>query len=504
MIKQIYGNFEYCYDGIPVIRGYCSYKTLIEFSRPHPAYQRDADQAHVDEIREFVKENDYKFMPEVILSYDCTGMYMDNHDWMSAGFNSPFQYLTDTKYPGTLKVKDYRKGVEFQRIKMDSVSNTIRLNIGYGNTIFDTHSIFNRIDGNHRLEALENANIKDFQIPYCIILLSSSGDPKLRDREKIEMQIFHNINSKVKPLTAIEQYKGLFELFSVSELEKYGKEFSITKAFLTKHKELRFSNIVNFMVDREDIILSCVKFFLDKDITVTEDDIADILSKLEHTYFYEYESIRNCKSKLAIVPYVFYCYEGDKQKNAKLSAYNEWFIKNKLYNVIDFDPSSMIDVFNSIYEIRKKQIFVAMPFKEELEFVFETIKNTIDKINRENNLELPDPIRIDKQIVGFSYDIVEEILLNIQNAGLLIADLTEQNANVYYEAGYAMGLLKAKMGDTAEILYLISNPEDPDKPFENSKFDVQHYKMIPYKNVGNGPAKLKADLEEEFKAFYCI
>ena len=87
---------------------------------------------------------------------------------------------------------------------------------------------------------------------------------------------------------------------------------------------------------------------------------------------------------------------------------------------------------------------------------------------------------------------------------MLIADLTDQNANVYYEAGYAQGLIHAKLGNTTQILYLISNPEKPDEPFEKGKFDLQHYKMIPYKNAGNGPAELEKRLIEELKAFYKI
>lgn len=178
--------------------------------------------------------------------------------------------------------------------------------------------------------------------------------------------------------------------------------------------------------------------------------------------------------------------------------------KNKLYNVTKFDPAGMIDIFDSIFEIRKKQVFVAMLFKVELDFVFEAICETIDKINKDNGTDLLRPIRIDKQIIGFSYDIVNEILENIQNAGLLIADLTDQNANVYYEVGYAQGLIKANLGNSAEVLYLISNPNKPEEPFAAAKFDIQHYKIIPYKNAGNGMNELKANLEKELKAFYCI
>jgi len=96
------------------------------------------------------------------------------------------------------------------------------------------------------------------------------------------------------------------------------------------------------------------------------------------------------------------------------------------------------------------------------------------------------------------------MLDKIQNAGLLIADLTEQNANVYYEAGFTQGLLRAKLGNTAQILYLISNPNDPEHPHGDIKFDVNHYKVIGYKNEGNGVSELKENLEKELKAFYCI
>lgn len=75
-MEYIYGNFQYCYNGVPVIRGYCSYKSLIKFSKPHPAYQRETDHRHVDEIRDFINFGEYKFMPEIILSYDYTGMYL--------------------------------------------------------------------------------------------------------------------------------------------------------------------------------------------------------------------------------------------------------------------------------------------------------------------------------------------------------------------------------------------------------------------------------------------
>ena len=501
--ERITGIIEYCYGGIPIVRGYCSYKLLIKHSKAHEAYQRKAEDKHVEEIKEFISKASYKFMPEVVLSYDYKGIFRSQKFQQLQQENeylTPVQHLVDAQKSTYLN--DAERFVILKRVGCSTKDFKI-IQFEFEEPHLD-EVIFNRLDGNHRLQALECIEGNDFQIPFCIILLNGNSNLALKEREKTEMEIFHNINSKAKPLTPIEQYRGLFELFSVAELDTYGREFSLTKAFLTKHKELRFSNIAYFMSDGADLVLSCVKLFLDKGLSVTEDDIADIFSKLEHTYFANNEIIRTCKSKFAIIPYVFYCYEGGKQVNAKLSAYNAWFIKNRLYDVNDIDPTSLIDVFNSIYEIRKKQVFVAMPFKKELDFVFEAICETVVKINREHGTDLLSPIRIDKQIVGFSYDIVNEILENIQNAGLLIADLTDQNANVYYEVGYAQGLINAKLGNTAEVLYLISNPDKPDEPFASAKFDVQHYKMIPYRNDGNGVNELKAKLEEELRTFYGI
>lgn len=505
--EYIYGILESCYNGVPIIRGYASYKTLIRLSSAHPAYQRAAEETHVEDIENFLRSpSGLKYMPEVVLSYDCIGLWDHPEDWSDPGLPTPIDYLdSGAEYiGGTLMLRDHCTGLNLQRIKGSIVGiKLIRLDVS-PTTLISQASIFRRIDGNHRLEALEKANLDDYKIPFCIVLLTSSGKAELHDREQVEMEIFHNINSKAKPLTSIEQYRGLFSLFTVDELNKYGQEFSITKAYLEKHGALRFTNIAEFLADKEDIILYCIKYFTDRGIAVTEDDIADILSKLEHTYFADCGAIRHCLNRFALVPYVFYCLEGEKQKNAKLNAYNAWFIKNKLFSVKDFDPASMIDVFNSIYALQTKQIFVAMPFKEELNFVFDAICDTVTKINRENDTELLMPIRIDKQIVGFSYDIVSEMLDKIQNAGLLIADLTEQNANVYYEAGFTQGLLRAKLGNTAQILYLVSNPSDPEHPHGEVKFDVNHFKVIGYKNVGNGVSELKASLERELKAFYCI
>lgn len=488
--EKIYGNIEYCYNGLPIIRGYCSYKKLLLYSKPHPSYQRTAEQQHVNEIRAYLESPQIKFMPEVVLSFDCSTILFDN------------QYLSldDAllKNAGS-KFFSANKDLNIAHIGKPTINKIIRFEFNENKQAF-----LHRIDGNHRLEALKDYCGDDFQIPFCIILLSSSGNPDLRDREKAEMEIFHNINAKVKPLTSIEQYNGLFNLFSVDELLQFGKELSITKEYLSAYSQTPLNHLSELFSTLSDVVLRYVKFLVVNSIEISAKELADIFCELDHTYFSDYEQIRHCKDSNALVPYVYYCKMGGGHKNAKLSAFNDWFINNKLYNIEQLDPTSIIKVFDSIYEIRQKQIFVAMPFKPELNFVYEAIISVVKKLNNDYGIELPPPIRIDKQITGYSYDIVDEILGQIQNAGLLIADLTYQNANVYYEIGYAQGLLRSQLGNAVKVLYLISNPSNPDEPFSPAKFDVQHYKMLPYKNMGNGVQELKDALESELKAFYGI
>ena len=85
MTDYITGNFQYCYNGVPVIRGYCSSKLLIKYSSPHPIYQRKADASHIEEIKQFLDGTSYKFMPEIVLSFDYTGMFIGDQAWRQAG-----------------------------------------------------------------------------------------------------------------------------------------------------------------------------------------------------------------------------------------------------------------------------------------------------------------------------------------------------------------------------------------------------------------------------------
>ncbi|MBP7527332.1 MAG: hypothetical protein KA801_05380 [Syntrophorhabdaceae bacterium] len=78
------------------------------------------------------------------------------------------------------------------------------------------------------------------------------------------------------------------------------------------------------------------------------------------------------------------------------------------------------------------QVFVAMSFKKEMDPIWETgIKPAIEKTGYK-------PLRVDKEPHLDRIDA--KIISAIRDSRFLIADVTGQNAGVYFEAGFALGL----------------------------------------------------------------
>lgn len=82
----------------------------------------------------------------------------------------------------------------------------------------------------------------------------------------------------------------------------------------------------------------------------------------------------------------------------------------------------------------KKFVFVLMPFHDRFEDVY---KVGIKPACRDAGAYCE---RVDEQI--FDKDVLEQIYNQIAKADLIVADMTDQNPNVFYEVGYAHALYK--------------------------------------------------------------
>ena len=82
-------------------------------------------------------------------------------------------------------------------------------------------------------------------------------------------------------------------------------------------------------------------------------------------------------------------------------------------------------------------VFVAMPLKQKYNNTLRAIERAIEKVNGEIDDKQYVCERIDKAEDVIKID--DEIEERIKKAKIIIADLSEKNANVYYELGFARG-----------------------------------------------------------------
>jgi len=123
---------------------------------------------------------------------------------------------------------------------------------------------------------------------------------------------------------------------------------------------------------------------------------------------------------------------------------------------------------------RSPKIFVLMPFSHDLDDLYHLgILDTARKLNCSCE-------RVDE--VEFTGSIMEKIYESIINARVIVAEVTAQNLNVYYEVGYAHALNKPTILITKRI--------------DTAPFDLKGYNHIVYKDIRD----LRSKLENRLKA----
>jgi hypothetical protein len=122
---------------------------------------------------------------------------------------------------------------------------------------------------------------------------------------------------------------------------------------------------------------------------------------------------------------------------------------------------------------QKPRAFVAMPFAPEMEDVFYYgIQNPVRQLGYICE-------RVDQE--AFTGGILEQVKMRIENAEIVIADLTGSNPNVYLEVGYAWG----KMRPTV----LVVNKKD------DLRFDVSGQRCLKYQSIKDLEKLLTAELQ---------
>lgn len=446
------GAFESSIGGFLTIRGYARLSELAKCSYANFEYQRELKQDHVAEIKAFFKEGRDLFFPEIILSakleYD-----FENGD----PIDDPASLLRTAK-----PFKSNTTGIEIKPTKKRSSQDIARYSIH----IPDGDPILRRIDGNHRLtafEALEDQNLHDRDLaPFCIVLMTQG------EARRNEKALFHNINSKAKPLTSEESFKGIIDDetdFPDSELKnRFGPEYlqcrqlrrSLDFNFLPNLKSVFGKNDGQNECARSVLIQSLqdVQKLIDPKVEMNTDSIFEAIKEINITY--NDERLKKSTAQGLFSAFLYFQLAGNKDVGT-LEQFRKWVLKTHQYELQTIHAADLIKIFGKIAQSRKREVFVSMQFSPETKPNYEAIQSAISDINTQYKLDIRiRPIRIDHFDTGFSYEINEEVLRHIENSGLLIADLTMGNKNVYHEIGYLMGLNKGN-GLKHENFLLVHN-----------------------------------------------
>jgi|GEM_PF-4370841 len=127
-----------------------------------------------------------------------------------------------------------------------------------------------------------------------------------------------------------------------------------------------------------------------------------------------------------------------------------------------------------------RKCLVLMPFAREFDEIY-------DLIFRPACLSQDvESWRVDERTTPGS--ITSDIVHGILDADLIIADLTGQNPNVFYELGIAHAFNK-------HVITVCQNAEDV-------PFDIRSYRVLPYSRTIAGAASLRSELEKVIAALF--
>jgi hypothetical protein len=127
-------------------------------------------------------------------------------------------------------------------------------------------------------------------------------------------------------------------------------------------------------------------------------------------------------------------------------------------------------------EPKRRMVFVAMPFSEEFEDVYQFgIYNTVRRCGYICE-------KVDES--AYAGSIVDRIMDGIRNADFVIADLTLERPNVYLEVGYAWGLQRP-------VILLA-------REGQRLHFDLSHHKCLFYRTIGKLAESLEKTINDMF------
>lgn len=446
------------------IRGFAPIKELARISKADYSYQRSLINKQRIKISNFLDEEKYLFFPEVILSYKV------QYDLAKAAETpslSPLQLLDrNKKFKSNVDKSQIRYSPKRYRASQDvRGSDELRmveliLDDSVLNNLIETEKHpFNRVDGNHRLSAAEHSTtdrINRMIIPYCVILTESVFDSSVlgfneeefyHRSSKFEKVVFHNINTKSANLTSEENLRVILEdqeNFPDSEIkEKFGSDYMLTRklGLIIPNESIRdaLPNVIKAFevggkINKNAVLNALIGFLLDNKLiksNASVERLKRVIWKVNNE-FYGFENLTDTSNPAFLIASC--AIEVDDKHD--LNSFIIWLAKNHLGQLDEVSAESLYQIYISIHD-KGPKVFVAMPYDKEVVHTWNEMFNRIaDKINEENKgvgLTVYPIMTHD----GMSRNILNEMLTQIDDCSIFVADVSKSNPNVTFELGYA-------------------------------------------------------------------
>ncbi|MFN8285479.1 MAG: hypothetical protein U0V74_01930 [Chitinophagales bacterium] len=456
----IRGILDSSLNGQLCIRGFAPIKELARISKADYSYQRNPLAEQQETIREFLDTEKYLFFPEIILSYKVKHSFDD-----SKNADTPLMKIQlNGNYKSSVDKTELNVNPVLYKQEADAGGKTyltaieIKLDDGLLNELIASKNPpFHRIDGNHRLKAAElttTQKVNRMVAPFCILLGEEFyADNKLVSNEATEIFnksvkiFFHNINTKTVPLTSEENLRVIVDdniNFPDEELEEIlGTEALKTRQLNNKVKPEYFTGIEHILSKQyRTYYIDVFRRLLEKGVNPDEivNKVFESLKAID-TLYNENHKLKANSSFGLLTTFLYYHIENNK---AKYNFFTDWVLSNHIFEIQEIKAESIIKIFDKIAE-KNISVFVAMPYYEGSAEIMETFnqayQRVIDKI-KDNYKHVSISLIPIMQYEGKTRDIIVNMINEIKQCSIFVADITGGNANVGYELGIARGLKK--------------------------------------------------------------
>jgi nucleoside 2-deoxyribosyltransferase len=488
--ENVLGTFKII-RGFADLRDLCAVSTAMKYQSQADGtvsgYQREFDEQHIEDIKQFLKQGRYRFFPEVILSL------------RSSGPSDPV--VSYTKRRASIADRAYRISVSIKALTDENFNR------------------IHRIDGNHRLEAarrlaeeeLRTATFKNFATaPFCFVVLHSD-EPE--DDELAEAMLFNLINSKALLISSEHSLSVLMrddgaesvrfaedpQMYLTRWIKEKVKDWPGFYSGLGRNPLSRLASAAGVLL-RPGGISKTSRGKLEAEATKVFGPLYKLALQLrdQHEKFvtsYAFLPIAaEVYARHSLVPAA----KGANTEEARITRSARWLCDfAKWFERIGgtdlpapADPSNLWTVFKREFDRRAGPVFIAMSFRKsvKLEGVYLAITEAIQKFNAAHPNGPLDPIRVDKQY-GASFEIPSRVFQEIDGSRLVIADLTDEKPNVYCEVGYA----KAR-----GIPFILTSQKQATGRGANKSrvhFDLAPYRRIEYETTHDLRDKLETEIQ---------